>query len=36
MSRSPTGVKTFWEWLLDKYGYEEAYRRYEKWKKAKA
>jgi hypothetical protein len=35
MSQPQRGNKTFWEWLLDKYGIEEAKRRYELWKKAK-
>jgi len=28
-------VKTFWQWLIEKYGYREARIRYEKWKKIK-
>lgn len=35
MSGPKSSVKTFWQWLLEKYGYEEARRRYELWKKAK-
>jgi hypothetical protein len=31
---SPSGVKSFWQWLLDKYGEEEAARRYKIWKEA--
>ena len=35
MSEQPkSGVKSFWVWLLEKYGYEEAKVRYEMWKKA--
>lgn len=29
-----TGVKTFWQWLVDKYGPEEAARRYNSWRNA--
>jgi len=35
MSEPKLGVKTFWQWLVEKYGVEEAKRRYELWKKAK-
>jgi len=35
-NRGPKGEPlTFFEWLKKKYGYEEAKRKYEKWKKAK-
>lgn len=27
--------KTFYQWLLNKYGHDEAQRRYDKWKREK-
>jgi hypothetical protein len=31
--QKPGRIRTFWQWLVDKYGYEEAKRRYEIWRK---
>jgi len=35
MAEAKPTIKTFWQWLMEKYGNEEAKRRYELWKKAK-